>query len=261
MLSDGLVKPKESSPEIDLACRKIKYATYSKDSLQKSITDLESWYTRWDPSWFMIARLASPNIDAEIRQQRLKGSPTTRQPLTIVGDLRNAHRANADKAHHSFELLPEGVRLYLSSPIAFSTAMLSTRSDSHAVVVVDTIQYRPETNEADISHDVQSLARILSKLDPLTCNLLTCDGVKKNMDGNGKLQSFSFLFRMPPMGQETSGSSGTLRGNAETDIVVGVMLSTWLRFSRLITSSSKPSAAYEIYCFAILVRYHSHAAW
>jgi hypothetical protein len=165
----------------------------------------------------MLARLASPTIDAEIRKQRL--NIVKRQPLTNVGDLRNVHRAKADPTHHSsFEFLPESMRLYQSNPIAFSTAGLATISDSQAVVVADTVQYRPGTSEVDVAHDVQNLAEVL----------LTCEGIKKNMDGNGKLTSFSFIFQMPPMSRETQRRLNTLQDSPETYPIVCVPHGIWL---------------------------------
>ena len=189
--------------------------------------DLEGWYRRWDPSWFMLARLASPTIDAEIRKQSL--NIAKRQPLTIVGDLRNVHRANADPTQLSFfQFLPETARLYRSIPIAFSTAELSTRSDSHAVVIANNVQYRPGTREVDTAQDVQKLARVLSKLDPLICNLLTCEGIKKNVDRNGNLTRFPFIFQIPPVISEVQRKIEAPQDSPETYCMVCVPLGSWL---------------------------------
>lgn len=124
-----------------------------------------------------------------------------------MGGLREAHRENADTTCRPFGFLPDTVTFYLGRQVKLSTATLSARSDSHALVILDNIEYRPETSEAGISNDVQSLARVLSKLDPVTCNLMQLEGVKRNVDGTGRLKSFSLVFQMPPTATGLSSNS------------------------------------------------------
>lgn len=178
--------------------RKLKYAVYLKGSLQKSVDGLETWYKSWDPSWYLITRLALPEIDAELRQQKRDEDSQKLQPLRIMGGLREARRENTDTNCRRFGFLPETVTFYLARQVNHSTAVISARSDSHALVILDNIEYRPETSEVDISNDIQKLARLLSALDPVTCNLLRCEGVKRSVDRTGRLKGFSLIFQMPP---------------------------------------------------------------
>jgi hypothetical protein len=198
--------------------RKFKYALYLKSPLQKSVQDFENWYRRWDPSWFLIARLALPEIDAAIREHRSETDDAT--PLRIVGGLRDAHRANMETNHRPLGFLPDGVAFYLPRQVDLSTASVCARSDSHTLAILDHIEYRPGTSEVDISNDVQSLARVMSSLDPVTCNLLRCEGVKRNTDEAGRLRGFSLAFQMPPPRPSLSNEVVLSRNNDDRSTMV-----------------------------------------
>jgi hypothetical protein len=168
-----------------------------KDSLEGSIKDLETWYSRWDPTWFLIARLTAPGIDLAIREQRVTENPSDRRSLTILDDLRNALRATESKHGSSFEYLPRAVAFGLSAEIKHSTVSKAIRLDTYEAILIETIPYRENINKADLQNDVEKLVRVLSTLDPRTCNVLTCTGVQKNTDRDGQLRGFSVLFKPP----------------------------------------------------------------
>jgi serine/threonine protein kinase len=198
--------------------RKFKYALYLKSPLQKSVQDFEDWYRRWDPSWFLIARLALPEIDAAIREHRSETDDAT--PLKIMGGLRDAHRANMETNHRPLGFLPNNVAFYLPRQVDLSTASVCARSDSHTLAILDHIEYRPGTSEVDISDDVQSLARVMSNLDPVACNLLKCEGVKRNTDEAGRLRGFSLAFEMPPPRPSLSNELISSRTNDDRSTMV-----------------------------------------
>lgn len=181
----------------DLLNSKFKYALYSKSSFQKSVLELENWYRRWDPSWFLIARLALPDIDAAIRQQRLENDDIA--PLRIIGGLRDAHRANTDTNRRPLGFLPDNITFYLPRQVDLSTATVCARSDSHNLAILDYVEYRTGTSEVDVSNDIQHLAQVMSNLDPVTCSLLKCEGVKRDTDEAGRLRGYSLAFQMPPL--------------------------------------------------------------
>ena len=180
--------------------------------------EFEDWYRRWDPSWFLIARLALPDIDAAIRQQRLENDDAA--PLRIMGGLRDAQRASTNANHQPLGFLPDNVAFYLPKQVDLSTATVCARSDSHTLAILDYVEYRPGTSEAEISKDVQSLARIMSNLDPVTCNLLRCEGVKRDTDEAGRLRGFSLAFQMPPLRPSLSNELLPSRNNSDRSTVV-----------------------------------------
>lgn len=189
-----------------------------KGSFQKSVQELENWYRRWDPSWFLIARLALPDIDAVIRQHRLENDDIA--PLRIMGGLRDAHRASMDTNRRPLGFLPDNVTFYLPRQVDLSTATVCARSDSHDLAILDWVEYRPGTSEVDISNDVQSLAQVMSNLDPVTCNLLRCEGVKRDTDDAGQLRGFSLAFQMPSSRPSLSNEVVTSRKNDDRSTMV-----------------------------------------
>jgi len=191
--------------------RKVTYAIYMKDSLKVSIKELETWYNRWDPSWFLIARLAAPVVDLAVREQRTKENPFERRSLAILDDLRKALRAVESKDGYSFALLPATVAFGLSEKIKFSTVCKAIRLDTNEAVLIDTIPYREFTNKANLQDDVQKLARVLSTMDSSTCNVLMCTGVQEIINRDGQLRGFSVLFQPPAM-QQFQKQADTSRG-------------------------------------------------
>lgn len=190
-----------------------------KGPLQKSVQEFEDWYRRWDPSWFLIARLALPDIDGEIRQH--KSETDDAAPLKIMSGLRDANRAALDTTRRPLGFLPENVAFYLPQQVDLSTATICARSDSHTLAILDYIEYRPGTNEMDLSNDIQSLARVMSNLDPVTCNLLRCEGVKRKTDEAGRLRGFSLVFRMPPPRSSLSNGIAIPQNDGDRSTMVG----------------------------------------
>jgi len=170
-----------------------------KDSLEDSIQDLETWYSRWDPSWFLIARLAVPSIDLAIHEQRVTENSSDRRSLTILDDLRNALRPAEGRPGSSFKCLPTTVVFGLSNEVKYSTVSKAIRLDTYEAVLIETIPYRENTSSANLQNDIEKLVRVLSTMDPRICNVLTCAGVQKISDTDGQLQGFSVLFKPPIM--------------------------------------------------------------
>jgi hypothetical protein len=192
-----------------------------KDSLKESIKDLETWYSRWDPSWFLIARLAVPGIDLAIREQRVTENPSERRSLTILDDLRNALRAVENKDGPSFEYLSPTVAFGLSAEIRHSTVSKAIRLDTNEAVLIETIPYREKTNKADLQDDVEKLVRVLSTMDPRTCNILTCGGVQKVTGRDGQLRGFSVLFK-PPITEQSHEQAKSCKGLDVSDDQVSI---------------------------------------
>jgi hypothetical protein len=192
-----------------------------KDSLKDSIKDLEIWYGRWDPSWFLIACLAVPDIDLAICEQRVTENPSERRSLTILDDLRNALRAVENKDDPSFEYLSTTVAFGLSAEIRHSTVFKAIRLDTNEAVLIETISYRENTNKADLQDDVEKLVRVLSTMDPRTCNILTCSGVQKITDRDGQLRGFSVLFK-PPITEKPQEQAKSCKGLDVSDDQVSI---------------------------------------
>lgn len=169
-----------------------------KESLGGSIKELEIWYRRWDPSWFLIARLSVPSVDSALQTQRLKDSPFKKQSLTMLEELRNKHRVMDSTSDGLYDFLPDSVTFTLSSQIRYSTVSKVVRIDTNEALLIDSIAYQQDNgSETNLSKDVRNLASILSTMDSQTCNVLGCNGVRKNTDKDGKLQGFSLALQAP----------------------------------------------------------------
>jgi hypothetical protein len=153
----------------------------------------------------------SPSGLLAVREQRAKESPLERRSLTILDDLRKALRAVKSKDGDSFDLLPATVVFGLSAKIKHSTISKAIRMDTNEAVLIDTIPYREFTNKANLQADVQKLARVLSKMDSSTCNVLMCTSVQEITNRDGQLRGFSVLFQ-PPVTQQSPKQANISRG-------------------------------------------------
>ncbi|TKA68936.1 hypothetical protein B0A49_05343 [Cryomyces minteri] len=141
-LVDGFLGEKEGRAYIITIPRRLRYAIYAKSSLGRMVEDLERWHREWDPSWIMIARIATSAIDKEITAQK-----AAKNQSVSIGD---------------------------ASRIRFSSAGISLNVEKATPVIVDRVPYHPESGLARATKDVRDLARVLSQVDPVTCSLLAC---------------------------------------------------------------------------------------
>lgn len=169
-----------------------------KESLGGSIKELEACYRRWDPSWFLIARLSVPSVDSALQEQRSKDNPFKRQSLTMLEELRNKQRVIDSTNDGVYNFLPDNIPFTLSSQIKYSTVSKVVRLDTNEALLIDSIVYQQDNrSEGNLSKDIQNLASILTTMDSQTYNDLGCNGVRKNTDKDGKLPGFSLALQAP----------------------------------------------------------------
>jgi hypothetical protein len=181
--------------------KKVKYA-FKKERLEKIIEELESWQRRFDPSWMLIIRMTDEKIDQQLDQEEKK----PRQTSFIM-----AAKGVRDAARESTSTLVTDSSIFISAdilgseetPIPFSSALLCRLSDSKEQVLVDTMFCNPIADMTRTTKDVRKLARILSKVDPMTFGLLACRGVVKASTEDPaptwqETNAFKFLFYIPP---------------------------------------------------------------
>ncbi|KAF2233266.1 hypothetical protein EV356DRAFT_568130 [Viridothelium virens] len=145
--------------------KRFKYASL-KESLDRTIRDLESWQKMFDPSWFLIMRVASQHVDMELDRSH-QASPM----MTTASSVRDSLREHPQQPISVF--LPEN-RLYTAqfTDIPFSSAKLLHWADSTRWFLVDPISCDSRLEFDQRRKAVRDLARKLMIVEPTTFALL-----------------------------------------------------------------------------------------
>jgi hypothetical protein len=172
-----------------------KYAFTVKEILHSVIDDLKEWQAIFDPSWYLIIRVASPLIDVELARPR-QPSETA---LSVANRLRQALTTKPQLNERIF-LPASGIAKFQDTRILFSEArtMLLHQVGSSSSLILDHAECHPDANLSVLTQDIRALARQLRHTEPIKFCLLECFGVVKNQDENtGRVDSFDFIFRIP----------------------------------------------------------------
>ncbi|KAL3470171.1 hypothetical protein BJX99DRAFT_264491 [Aspergillus californicus] len=153
---------------------------WKKDTVDSIIADLEHWLRRFDPSWFLLMKIASPVVDSELARARADEGRTHGQatvadsPLAVAAGLRNVLSPNLDQAKSL--ILPNSPMQWLDIPFADVKAGRRKSGDTRWYII-DTIEVGHVARARDVSRDVRLLAAKLAQTDPLAFGLLNCKGV------------------------------------------------------------------------------------
>jgi hypothetical protein len=163
-----------------------------KKGLDRTIEDLETWQKMFDPSWFLILMISSPQIDAELTRHNETSASSL---LNSTQTLRNTLRGNPHQEGSIF--LPEdGLRSARILDIPFSSLKVAQRAGSSKLFVLDSVPCPAQGNVQRLTTDVRELARKLFHADPIQFGLLKCFGVVRELTHQSAGQmSFTFVFR------------------------------------------------------------------
>ncbi|PYH41659.1 uncharacterized protein BP01DRAFT_360146 [Aspergillus saccharolyticus JOP 1030-1] len=174
-----------------------------KRHLSKTVSDLEEWQRKFDPSWYLITRLANPEVDRQL-EHRLPAEPRSApaSPSTRLARMRNTIQQIAAQEAEPRESMFKDPRPIKENmvPIAGTDAYMST--DGAKRLLLDSAnlaaaQVSATPNLLAIArHQVRDLARLLLHIDPEAFNLLKCEGVIELAAGTGA--QFYLLFEIPP---------------------------------------------------------------
>lgn len=207
-------KESEAKPGFFAFTYKVNKAQYilKKDTLDRIIEDLEKWQRLFDPSWFLLMRISSPIIDAELdkakkaqsnsnkaissRARTQLSAVTARPPLEIAGGLRDA-LSNESKEHRAM-LLPRGQLETVGIPYSSVKAGKHVTGDTKWYII-DSIVRRPGSSINTLSKDVRQLALKLSRADPTAFGLLSCKGIMYDTHPSDPkhILAFDMVFRLP----------------------------------------------------------------
>ncbi|KAI1170631.1 hypothetical protein F4777DRAFT_105395 [Nemania sp. FL0916] len=193
---DDVIKRKPGVEQVTV--RKAKYILL-KETIDRAVRDLEEWQRRFDPSWFLILRVAENKEvsvqtklnDAATKVKELAGNPKEKNAFDLAKDLLDVtSRPEGD----SGIFLPDTT--FDRRPIPYSTAVLARRPQrTNKWFVIDSVQCDEQANRDELTGSVRLLASKLRRADPLTFGLLNCQGVMK-VTGE-KSSSFDFILNTP----------------------------------------------------------------
>lgn len=156
--------------------KRLKYALV-KDSIDEAINNLETWQKKFDPSWYLMLRMATNTIDKALTEDL--GQQPSNSPIAIAMSVRQTLEPQSSSKRSVF-MSEEGLEGGQITQIPHSSASLMLRpSKNNVYFVIDSIHARTGVNAEQLKHDIRDLARKLSSADPLAFGLLKCHGVIK----------------------------------------------------------------------------------
>ncbi|KAI1122317.1 hypothetical protein F5Y10DRAFT_271221 [Nemania abortiva] len=192
---DDVIKRKPGEQQITI--KKPKYLLL-KDTIDKAVRDLEEWQRRFDPSWFLILRMAEnkdgsvkPKLnDAATKVKELAGAPKEKNAFDLAKGLLDAtSQSDGDKGI----FLPQ--KEFDRRMIPYSTAVLAR--DPQLTTkwrIIDSIHCDEQADRDELTRSIRLLASKLKRADPRTFGLLECQGVMKV---DGAKPSFDFILKTP----------------------------------------------------------------
>lgn len=190
--------------------KKAHYALFEK-SLRKRVDELESWRKDFDPSWFLVGRIADASIDKALEQQ--SKDTDTQESVKTISAIREAIGATRKgTGSHASVFRESNILSAVLTPLANSTVSLCSLSTDGTPVLLDTTDFDEDVDKVQYSTHVRDLAKLLSLSKPETLGLLQCLGVIKILGRLGKLYQFQFIYKIPQALSEAASLRTQLTG-------------------------------------------------
>ncbi|RPA93297.1 hypothetical protein L873DRAFT_68918 [Choiromyces venosus 120613-1] len=174
----------------------IKFALFSKNSLEKDVSALEKWRTTFTSIFFMLSLPVNPRLDRILSMQVQTNPGPAGSDLTRVKAIRDVL---AEEPTKQFEpvWLP-AVPMYFSNPIGFSGAHVVFDNTTNTKYIMETITFDPgRSNLEQLDRDVTKLARVLRESKGVP-GVLTCKGVVRRGGHGVPVDKFELILEMPP---------------------------------------------------------------
>ncbi|KAI9043587.1 uncharacterized protein KD926_003357 [Aspergillus affinis] len=173
--------------------------TLLQQRIDGAIQDLEIWQKMFDPSWYLIMKAATAQIDAELHTFTREGPVESRAPITAAQSLRMALDPTATGNLRIF-LHEDGIKSLQLSPLPLCSAQLAQREDPSKSLILERFHPSADVNIKQIEKDTRDLARKLAHSSPTEFGLLNCKGVVKHSSDDPSSRNpaaFTFIFRVP----------------------------------------------------------------
>ena len=206
-----LVKPHSDTfgvtgGELEYAPKKLKFAL-QKGNLDKAIEDLEVWQRTADQSWFLLMKIADPQVDlaldtADDNEPITSTAISIPSAVTIRAGLEELSLTSAENGR-GVSLKAEELRKMSLTPVSHCDSIfLAKRKHSNGditVYILNNIQCEPVSKYRIIKKDTRDLARKLQHNEPNTFGLLSCKGFVTERDTSEAVPNilFTLVFRTP----------------------------------------------------------------
>lgn len=166
---------------------------YLKRHLQQVMKDLEDWQRRFDPSWYLITRIAEPGMC-----HVLEGRTTRQDPSAMrLAEIRNAIHGSLSESDEiqSSIFIDQGAIGENSEIIPGTGTYLSRYISSGRRILLSSTNFAGATTSKTRKALVRDFARLLLHVDPMSFGLLRCEGVlERQADQDAQ---FQFIFEVP----------------------------------------------------------------
>jgi hypothetical protein len=180
-----------------------------KPFLDATIRDLMQWQKIYDPSWFLILRIADPLIDKELQKSKTtrsaEGAAVVHRATkirTVLSSLVLQQTPSPSSTTTHIFLPSERLTNAESSSIPFSSASGVRLPGQSNVLIIDPVPFPTGADLGAISQDFRHLASKLKVVDPINFGILKCRGVVKHNTSNAaRSASLNVVFDAASTGQ------------------------------------------------------------
>lgn len=174
----------------------------SRQSIEKSINELEQWQKLFDPSWYLAISRVGPRVESQLSEWKQSPGEDCRVAISSAESLRSALRTVSHaEVHKEKVLLPESFLESLGAQdIPLCSAQLGKRDDKGQMLILEKVQPLPGLNANDLDKNCRDLARRLIRSNPLEFGLLSSKGYMKHRQQQSTRadgDKFTLLFRVP----------------------------------------------------------------
>lgn len=185
--------------------KKLRYSLF-ENHLRKTMNDLEAWHAVFDPSWYLITLHSNNDIDSGL-VARYANSSQGQEDIDAVTAIRTAIQKTQDNQSMIGSVFrDEGFVTREQELLPQSSLAVSALAADGTKVILDTTSYPEEVDKSQTTSHVRDLARILFCSRPSTLGLLQCVGLLKELDTNGKISQYRFVFLNPTEPHTTPSS-------------------------------------------------------
>ncbi|KAF9776831.1 hypothetical protein IL306_004917 [Fusarium sp. DS 682] len=154
-----------------------------RESLESTVTDLESWQKRFEPSWFQILKASPPSIDKVLRIATRTKARDREEPAREGLKFREAFDTS-----ESVKLAEKVLENLETRSIPHCKAKLAMKQKEQKYFIIDTV-----SRDTVALRDARELASRLRDSNPFTFGTLKCKGLVQL----SKEPSLKFVFGVP----------------------------------------------------------------